>query len=208
MIFSREEEMPKTQYILPFITALFFAGMGIAQQDTTTSADVDATATEEAGVLSMGRNVEEDPTYIRDEYDDWQLRCFRSEADEDPCQMFQLLSEEFGNPIAEFSIFRLDEGGPAIAGATIVVPLMTLLTSELKLSVDGGIAKSYPYRFCSPAGCVAQIGLTAEDIDAMKRGATATLTLVPAQAPEQLVDIKSSLTGFTAAFDNTSVFSN
>ena len=79
---------------------------------------------------------------------------------------------------------------------------------ELKIRVDGGKAKSYAYRFCSLVGCYAQIGLTQADVDAFKRGAGATLTIVPAQAPDQKVDIKASLSGFTAAFENTSVLRN
>ena len=101
--------------------------------------------------------------------------------------------------------FRLPGEAQAVAGATIIVPLGTLLTEELKIAVDGGKAKSYSYRFCSLVGCYAQIGLTDADIAAFKAGAAATLQIVPAQAPDQKVDIKVSLSGFTAAFDNTTV---
>ena len=188
-----------------------------AAEDTaadSTEAATDNTAADATGEaqpaeeLDMGQEVEEDPTYVKEEYGDWQLKCFRSEAEEDPCQMFQLLREDTGNPIAEFSIFRLPDAAQAEAGATIVVPLGTLLTEELKISVDGGKAKSYSYRFCSLVGCYAQIGLTKADIEAFKRGASASLTIVPAQAPDQKVNIKASLSGFTAAFDNTSVLNN
>ena len=164
-------------------------------------------AAEGTSAFNTGREVNEDPTYIKEEHGDWQLRCFRNAEGEDPCQMYQLLKEAAGNPIAEFSIFRIAEGGPAVAGATIIVPLLTMLPEELKIAVDGGAAKSYPYRFCSPAGCIAQVGFTEQDIAAYKRGAKARLTLVPAQAPDQKVNIDVSLSGFTAAFDKVSVFS-
>src|SRR6056297_4012573 len=64
---------------------------------------------------------------------------------------------------------------PAVAGATIVVPLGTLLSEELKISVDGGKARVYPFRFCSMAGCFAQVGLTQADVNAFKAGVTANL---------------------------------
>ena len=83
-------------------------------------------ATDATPKVQTGRAAQEDPTYIKEEYGDWQLKCFRSEAEEDPCQMYQLLTEEAGNPVAEFSLFRLPEGAQAAAGATIVVPLGTL----------------------------------------------------------------------------------
>lgn len=206
--------MSRLLFTLPLIAALGLGAPAFAQDETDTTGD--ATATEETGAegvdagagLDMGTEVQEDPTYIKGEYGDWQLKCFRSEGGEDPCQMFQLLHEEAGNPIAEFSIFRLPDQAQAAAGATIVVPLGTLLTEELKISVDGGKAKGYSYSFCSIVGCYARIGLTQADIDALKRGVAATLQIVPAQAPDQKVNIKASLNGFTAAFENTSVLQN
>ena len=163
--------------------------------------------------FDLGREVQEDPayidpTYIKEKYGDWQMRCFRIPEGDDPCQMFQLLLDEQDNPVAEFTVFRLEDGGPAVAGATITAPLFTLLSEAVKVSVDGGTAKSYPFRFCGPSGCVAQIGFTQEEIDAFKHGAAATITIVPAQAPDQRVPIKASLDGFTAAYETVSVISN
>ncbi len=179
-----------------------------AAEETTQAAEGASDENVEGEALDMGRDVQDDGTYIKEEHGDWQMKCFRSEAEEDPCQMYQLLREDAGNPVAEFSLFRLPEGSQAVAGATIVVPLGTLLSEELKISVDGGKAKTYPFRFCSMVGCFAQVGLTQADVNAFKAGAAATLQIVPAQAPDQTVDIKASLTGFTAAYDNVSVARN
>lgn len=216
--------MPKLLHTLPLIAALGLAAPAFAQDDTssteeTTTQTTDGTEATDDGAgtsselggdtpatgLDMGQEVSDDPTYVKEEYGDWQLKCFRSEAEEDPCQMFQLLHEEAGNPIAEFSIFRLPDTSQAAAGATVVVPLGTLLTEQLKISVDGGTAKGYSYSFCSLVGCYARIGLSKADIEAFQRGASASLTIIPAQAPDQEVTIKASLNGFTAAFENTSV---
>ncbi len=219
--------MPRLLQIIPLI-ALLGVGTSVAAQDTATSDSGEAAQTtqpapeteqapapETAGQeaqpeeqLDLGRTAQQDQNYIKDEYGDWQLRCFRSGAEEDPCQMYQLLTEEGGNPIAEFSLFRLPEGAQAVAGATIVVPLGTLLSEELKLSVDGGRAKTYAFSFCTMVGCYARIGFTQAEIDAFKAGANANLQIVPAQAPDQVVDINASLSGFTAAFDNVSIVEN
>jgi len=219
--------MPRLLQIIPLI-ALLGVGTSVAAQDTATSDSGEAAQTtqpapeteqapapETAGQeaqpeeqLDLGRTAQQDQNYIKDEYGDWQLRCFRSGAEEDPCQMYQLLTEEGGNPIAEFSLFRLPEGAQAVAGATIVVPLGTLLSEELKLSVDGGRAKTYAFSFCTMVGCYARIGFTQAEIDAFKAGANANLQIVPAQAPDQVVDISASLSGFTAAFDNVSIVEN
>ena len=184
------------------------AGDGASDAAGTENAeDTQEGAETGANELDMGQEVSE-PTYVKETYGAWELKCFRSEAEEDPCQMLQLLHEEGGKPIAEFSLVRLPEGNQAVAAATVAVPLGTLLGEGLKISVDGGRQKSYPFRFCTMVGCFAQIGLTQDDINAFKAGSTAVLQIVPAQAPDQKVDVSVSLEGFTAAFDNVSVATN
>ncbi|MEO1138676.1 MAG: invasion associated locus B family protein [Pseudomonadota bacterium] len=220
--------MPTFLRTLPFI-ALLAMGTAVSGQETTetdtetttedtpqteeptTETTQEDTGTEESdpsSELDLGRAVQEDPSYIKEEYGAWQLQCFRTETGEDPCQMYQLLREEAGNPVAEFSLFKLPGNNQAVAGATIVVPLGTLLPEGLKLSVDGGTAKGYNFSFCSLTGCFARIGFTDADIAAFRAGANARLTIVPAQAPDQTVDISASLSGFTAAYNEVSVVEN
>lgn len=207
--------MPKILSTVPTIAALVLASALHAQEDTgaQTAEDAGTAQAEDAADigqdLNLGREIDDDPTYIKETYDAWQLKCFRNEGtEEDVCQMYQLLTEDAGNPVAEFSIFRLAEGAQAVAGATIVVPLGTLLSEELKIAVDGGRAKSYPFSFCTMAGCFARIGFTEADIEAFRRGQMAQLAIVPAQAPDQTVDIGASLAGFTAAYNNVSTLDN
>lgn len=140
-------------------------------------------------------------TYVADTFQDWEMRCVRANAGKDPCQLYQLLKDSEGNSVAEFSMFNLPEGGQAVAGATIITPLETLLTAQLRLSVDGGEAKLYPYSFCSGVGCFSRVGFVAEEIANFKKGASAQVTIVPAAAPEDTVDLKVSLSGFTAGWN-------
>ncbi|WP_101066568.1 invasion associated locus B family protein [Roseovarius salinarum] len=191
--------MRKTISTLTFVAALV-TGAAVSAQDAADE------------TLSMGEEVQqrEEATYIKEEYGDWKLRCFRSEAEEDPCQLYQLLrqNEDVQRPVAEISVFRLPEGGQAEAGATVIVPLGTLLTQGMQIAVDDGKAKSYQFVFCNQVGCMARIGLTSEDVEAFKRGAEATLRIVPAQAPNQNINIPVSLTGFTDGYENASVVRN
>jgi invasion protein IalB len=181
-----------------------------AETGTETTGQADGTGNALAQGLDTGREVAEDGSYIRETHEDWQIKCFRGQTDgeQELCQMYQLLTESQGNPVAEFSLYKLANAGNVAAGATIAVPLGTLLSEEVKLSVDGGKAKSYSYSFCTMAGCFARIGLTQADIDALKRGVTATLEIVPAQAPDQNVRIDASLKGFTAAYEAASELAN
>ncbi|MEM6499736.1 MAG: invasion associated locus B family protein, partial [Pseudomonadota bacterium] len=138
--------------------------------------------------------------YLSEVFTDWAVRCLKTETGEDPCQIYQLLNDETGQAVAEIAIVSLPSGGQAAAGATIVVPLETLLTEQLTLRVDGGTARRFPYNFCNQGGCVSRIGLTEEDVNLFRRGNTATLRMVPAAAPDQEVVLTMSLSGFTAAF--------
>ncbi|MDZ4137090.1 MAG: invasion associated locus B family protein, partial [Paracoccaceae bacterium] len=83
----------------------------------------------------------------------------------------------------------------------IIAPLETLLPEQLHLQVDAGKGKLYPFTWCAREGCVARIGLTAEDIASFKKGSKAMMTIVPVVAPDQKVALPISLKGFTAAYD-------
>ena len=178
------------------------AGALWAQDAANSQAEEDASA---AGGLSLGEPVGDEPqvgqTYTIGEYTDWELRCIKAAEGQDPCQLYQLLVDADGNAVAEFTIFPLPEGGQAAAGATVITPLETLLTAQLRISVDGGQARRYPYAFCSQIGCFSRLGFTAPEIDAFKAGNTATVAITPAAAPDETVALTLSLAGFTAGFE-------
>jgi invasion protein IalB len=180
-----------------------------AATETPTESPVETPAEPADGVttagdtLSMGSTIEPAPgqTYVREEFGDWDLRCVRTEDGTDPCQLYQLLLDEEGNSVAEVSMFAIDDEGPASAGATIITPLETLLTEQIRIAVDASPVKQYPFSFCSQVGCFSRVGFTAEEVDAFRRGSVATITIVPAAAPTQRVNLNMSLIGFTAGFE-------
>ncbi len=158
--------------------------------------------------LDLGTPAEEGPgtAYIRETTGDWQIECIRvPEGQEEPCQMFQPMIDADGNQVANVRIFRLPEGGEAVAGALVAVPLETLLTAQLTITVDNAKPQRYPFSVCDRLGCYARLGFRKAEVDAYKKGAKATITLVPFVAPDQKVDLDMSLKGFTAAFDKSSV---
>lgn len=178
-------------------TLLVQAGIATAQ-DTTEDAQAPV-----ADDLALGEPVgpQVGEPYVRESFGDWALRCIKSEEGApDPCNLYQLLSNDEGVAVAEFNIFPLPEGQRAAAGATVVVPLETLLTQQLTIAVDGQNPRRYPFTFCNRAGCVARLGFTQPEVDELKRGAVATVRLVPAAAPTEEVVLDVSLTGFTAGF--------
>lgn len=149
--------------------------------------------------LSMGKAVA-GQMYVKSTEGDWTIRCEHADNNQDPCELYQLMKDDKDTPVAAISLFPLKGQGQAVAGATVLTPLETLLTQGVTISVDGAPAKSYPFSWCTQAGCVARIGLTKEDLDAYKKGAKATLSLVALGAQEP-VTLPLSLKGFTAAYD-------
>ncbi|OZB13099.1 MAG: hypothetical protein B7X55_13460 [Rhodobacterales bacterium 34-62-10] len=201
---------------ISIIAALAVAGPAFAQDTTAPQTDAgqtDATQTEAPAPadpgLAMGETVTDGPqpgqTYVREVSGDWSLECLKVEEGEEPCQIFQTMTDGEGNQVANMRIFKLPAGGQAEAGALVAVPLETLLTAQLTITVDGAQPKRYPFSVCDRQGCYARIGLTTEDIASYKRGASATVTLVPFVAPDERVEVTLSLSGFTAGYDMVTV---
>ena len=177
--------------------SLFIASFVHAQQSEQNAAES----------LSLGLNIEVPnigQPYIAERIGDWNMRCIRSENGQDPCELFQLLVNNEGNPLSEIMVFPLPQGQVAIAGATIIVPLKTLLTARMTIGFDTETTKSYPYSFCTEIGCIARIGLTEGDIALMKAGNKSVITIRHMDAPDKALNLNLSLSGFTAGFNKIS----
>ena len=212
---QKQQGKPMRSILKPvFLAALLIqSGNAFAQEATeeTPQDEVTEPAPAEAiedtpadSGLSLGEPVGPQPgePYVREEFGDWALRCIKGqEGETDPCSLYQLLSNQDGVAVSEFNIFPLPPGGRAAAGATVVVPLETLLSEQLTIAVDGASARRYPFTFCNRAGCIARLGFTAEDVAQFKRGASATVRIVPAATPDVEFVLDLSLSGFTAGFD-------
>jgi invasion protein IalB len=178
--------------------ALALASPGLAQ----TTTDVPADAATGDG-LNMGTEVASGQaigdTYVAGKFGSWEQRCVRTEGGIDPCQLYILLKDKDGNSVAEFTMFSLPKGttGPAVAGATFIAPLETLLTAGMGMQIGTGPVKAYPFNVCTQIGCVARLGFTAEEVEALRKGSDAKMIIVPFVAPDERVELTMSLTGFT-----------
>jgi invasion protein IalB len=198
------------------------AGVAIAQDSTTTpsapaaeapAAAAPAAPAAEAPAATPAAPAAQAPAadglgsvYLKGTEGDWQMRCIRVEANQiEPCQMYQLLKDQSGNSVAEVSIFPLPKGQQAVTGATISVPLETLLTANLTLQIDKSKPRAYPFTWCDRESCIARVGFTTEDLAALKGGNAATMTIVPVIAPDQKVNLSVSLKGFTKSYDSIPV---
>ena len=195
---------PHSALVAALALALSFATPASAQDAADDTADETPAPTSPGGDLTTGQSVGQalgggPEIYVREEHGDWEIRCLKApEGQDDPCQLYQRLADQQGNPTADVNFFDLPDGNEIVAGATVLTPLQTLLTAQVTMTVDGGQPRRYPYSFCDTTGCYSRMGFTAEDIAAFKRGAKATLIVVPALAPDQRAELTMSLIGFTA----------
>ncbi|TCL09424.1 invasion protein IalB [Shimia isoporae] len=160
------------------------------------------------GTLNMGQKVEQAPQPVGpaganvEKMGDWNLVCPEDTTQQLPCRLVQLMNDDQGAPVSEITIVKFaTPRGPAVAAANIIVPLETLLLEQLTISVDGENPTRYPFSYCNKVGCVVELGLAEADIEAMKTGGEANIVIVPAIAPDSVVNVNMSLSGFTAAYD-------
>ena len=161
--------------------------------------------------LPLGQPAQQQPPQVETlaTHGDWDVRCVTTPNGKRGCQLFQLLKEASGNPVAEASIFAAPQGqANVVAGGSIMTPLETLLPRNLAFAIDGGEAKTYPYVFCTVKGCQARLGFSAIELAALEKGTTATVTIYSVRAPQEPVVITMSLAGFTAAYDDMLAKSN
>lgn len=186
--------MKKIASILAVTVALGTALPGLAQDATEAEPSPDALSLGEPAVPQVGE------TYKAADHGDWRINCVKTADGQDPCQMYQLLTDSDGNAVAEITVFDVPNNTQAVAGATMITPLGTLLTGQITLSIDGEQGKRYPFNFCLQNGCYARVGFTALELDTMRRGKQAEMAIRAVQAPDQPVRIPVSLNGFSAAF--------
>lgn len=192
--------------VLALVLSLGTALPALAQETAPaegTAADGSTSSDLSMGVEVGGGEPGVGDSYVAAKFESWEQRCVKTATGADPCQLYMLLQDSEGSNVAELSIFNLPEGseGPAVAGATFVAPLETLLTAGVQLVVDSGKPRAYPFTLCTQIGCVARIGFTAEEITQFKKGSNAVLTIVPFVAPDEQVKVTASLKGFTAGYD-------
>ncbi|MGB3316513.1 MAG: invasion associated locus B family protein [Albidovulum sp.] len=208
--------MPAFSKTLTLLLALGLAAPLAAQEATdATGTEPAAETTEAAPEQPVSPAVAKEPAadepYVKESFGDWQLRCVKVAEGPEPCQLYQLLDDKAtGNPIMEMTLLALPKNtdtadkNVAVAGATVIVPLETLLTQKLNLTIDSGKTKRFDFTFCAEVGCVARLGLTEDDLNAFRKGNIATLTVVPVADPSRTVDVELSLSGFTAGFEAVS----
>ena len=132
---------------------------------------------------------------------DWTVRCEQTDAGQRNCLIFQTLADQDNDrPVLQISVgYPNPGGGPA---AMLIVPLGVALEPGMRIQVDEEPTIQAPFNHCNRMGCVVGFPMTAELIDAFKRGITSRVTVFDLTG--QPISLDVSLRGFTAGFDSIS----
>ena len=161
---------------------------------------------EEADSLSIDDTMMSEPQkmepYIKERFENWTLKCIKPVNSIERCEANQIIFNQKQQPVAEISIIKLPKGQVAAAAATIIVPLETILSEGLVLAIQELEPKKYQFKFCNSLGCYSQIGLTDDEVEALKRKEKASIFLKHISSGDQQIVIPMSLDGFTKTFSN------
>lgn len=171
---------------------LALAPMAVAQETTE--------STDEAFPTGTQPEVQIGQAYQAGNFDDWEMVCVKAESGPEQCEIGQLVMDDAANPIADVRIFPLPQGSQAIAGSTILTPLGVSLANGLLFAVDEDEPKQYPFAFCNNVGCISRVGFTPLELQKMRKGAVAKMTIRLFQDPNNPISIGLSLKGFSDAY--------
>ena len=161
---------------------------------------------EEADSLSIDDTIMSEPQktepYIKERFENWSLKCIKTVNSIERCEANQIIFNQKQQPVAEISIIKLPKGQVAAAAATIIVPLKTILSEGLVLAIQELEPKKYQFKFCNSLGCYSQIGLTNDEVEALKRKEKASIFLKHISSGDRQIVIPMSLDGFTKTFSN------
>lgn len=177
-------------FALTVAACAILPGFAALAQETAPAADATAPAAVNEPFVASAHNA-------------WEVVCRRADDSEAlNCEMYQLLLDPEQQPIAEISIAALPFGAEFAAGATITTPLETFLPFGMGWIIgDAEEMRVEAFRVCTVVGCLIRMGLTPDEVDAMRAGANAKVVIAPFAAIDQPVEINVSLSGFTAAYE-------
>ncbi len=186
----------KTKYSFLHKTIVFCFILSVFDISSINAQDAESLSIDD----SMTGETQQIEPYIKERIEDWNLKCIEPLNSIERCEANQIIFNQEQQPVAEISIFKLPQGQVAAAAATIIVPLETVLNEGLILEMQDLEPKKYQFKFCNSIGCYSQIGLTNEELEALKSKGKASIFLKHLSSGDQQIIIPISLSGFTTTF--------
>lgn len=128
----------------------------------------------------------------------WATRCVSGgRADPIDCSISQRAVTQQGQLVGAVTIRMPREGGDPLM--VVTAPLGLYIPAGISYGIDNGALQPLQLRTCERGGCVADVTLGADVLNAMRAGQR--LNIVFQNGPQRAVTLPMSLVGFTAAFD-------
>jgi invasion protein IalB len=139
------------------------------------------------------------PEMTERQFQDWVLRCGRSEQGPEVCEMQQLRTDSEGRTVMAVAIGTAP-GRPEV-GLLIMLPLGILLPAGVTLQIDGGGDVPLQVDWCERQGCRIEMPVEAALLNRLKAGREAKVFFeaIDPEGQAQRLGIPISLLGFTAA---------
>lgn len=138
-------------------------------------------------------------------YQDWSVRCVKSNDGDEACVLFQrvTMNDNGGRPVAvmrvQKNVVRSEEEGP-VDIAVVIAPLGVHLPSGLALRVDDGEPVELTFEHCDRRGCYAGMKLTAELRSKLMEGSTCQISFT--NLAGETITPSLSLSGFTDGYNS------
>jgi invasion protein IalB len=133
-------------------------------------------------------------------YGDWQIRCETPPgAQNEQCALMQSVTAE-DRPNVGLTVIVLKTADQKTRLMRVVAPLGILLPSGLGLKIDDKDVGRAGFVKCLPNGCIAEITMDDNLINALRNGHTSTFIIF--QSPEEGIGFPMSLKGFGEGYDH------
>jgi invasion protein IalB len=181
--------------IVAFFAALGLGMPGVAQQSQQVPEEAPTTQPPPSG------ETQAPPEMTERQFQDWVLRCGRSQQGPEVCEMQQLRTDDEGRTVMAVAIGTAP--GRSEVGLLIMLPLGILLPAGVTLQVDGGAEVPLQVDWCERQGCRIEMAVEAALLNRLKAGREAKVFFeaFDPEGQQQRLGIPISLLGFTAALD-------
>lgn len=129
--------------------------------------------------------------------DGWFKVCGQQE-ETNICNVQNIVVADNGQLVTGVSLIEL-EGKVNRRVFQVTVPSGRMVPPGVGLQIDAGQTRKIDYMICLPDRCIAEVQLSDELVNQLKRGSRLTLTSVNFQNQPNPINV--TLSGFTAAFD-------
>ncbi len=172
------------------LALIMVTGGAAMAQDTAAEGEKPAAAENGGAAADGGTEAEANKNWIKVCGEDPKVK-------KEVCVVAQEIRAETGQFLASTAVREIE--GEKKKVLAVFTPTIMLLQPGLRVQIDKNKQIAGKYAICFPDRCYAEVEISNDVIQQMKRGNEITITTLNQQA--RGVNFKLSLTGFTAAYD-------